>query len=121
VRDLKRAYGKSTRLPMVGIAIAVLTLATPHRDAAAGEVVFLKDGQTIQADKTEVIGDRVRSQRPTGEIELPRSSILSIHELTSPGSGATSPPPAKVYPGLTQDMNERVRQEIQQGKAPSRP
>jgi hypothetical protein len=109
------------RVVIVAIAVAALTLAVLPQDARAGEVVFLKDGRTIEAEKTEVIGDRVRIQRPTEVIELPRSSVLSIHEVAPPGTRTTSPPPAKVYPGLTQEMNERVRQEIQQGRTPSRP
>ena len=106
---------------MVASAIAALTLVVLPRDARAGEVVFLRDGRTIEAEKTEVIGDRVRIQRPAEVIEVPRASVHSILEATAPGPRTTRAAPANVYPGLTQQLNERVREEIQQGRAPSRP
>jgi hypothetical protein len=106
---------------MLASAIAALTLAVLPRHARAGEVVFLKDGRTIEAEKTEVIGDRVRIQRPAEVIEVPRASIRSILEATAPGPRTTPPTPANVYPGLTQQLNERIREDIRQGRAPSRP
>jgi hypothetical protein len=121
MQDRKQTRCQPRRVVMVATAVAALALAVLPRDARSGEVVFLKDGRTIEAEKTEVIGDRVRIQRPTEVIELPRASVLSIHEAAPPGTRTTSPPAAKVYPGVTQEMNERVRQEIQQGRTPSRP
>jgi hypothetical protein len=81
---------------------------------SAGEIVFLEDGRTIQAEKTEIIGDRVRIEKPAETIELPRSAVLSIHRLTPPTASPNDPPPAEVYRDLTQQMTEKVRREIQE-------
>jgi len=77
--------------------------------------VFLEDGRTIQAEKTEIIGDRVRIEKPAETIELPRSAVLSIHRVTPPSSSPSAPPPAEVYRDLTQQMTEKVRREIKEG------
>ena len=86
---------------------------------SAAEVVFLGDGRTIQADKTEIIGDRVRIEKPAETIELPRSAVLSIHRVTPPTVSPNVPPPAEVYRDLPQQMTDKVRREIKEG--PSRP
>ncbi len=83
--------------------------------AWAEEIIFLHDGHTVQARKVEVIGDRLRIERPSGEIvDLPRSDVLSIHDVAPP-TAAPSPPSAP-RPDLTQQMNNEVRQQIQQQK-----
>jgi hypothetical protein len=81
--------------------------------SAAAETIFLRDGRTIQADKVEIIGDRIRIEKPTEIIDLPRSQIRAIHP-TKPPSGTPAPtPPADVYRNLGQEMNDRVRREIE--------
>ena len=89
------------------LALNVLPAAGP---ANAAETVFLQDGRTIDADKVEIIGDTVRIQTPAETIDLNRSEVLSIHSSSAP---TVSPGPADVYRDLTQQMNEKVRQEIQ--------
>ncbi len=83
--------------------------------SSAGEIVFLEDGRTIQAEKTEIIGDRVRIEKPAETIELPRSAVLSIHRVTPPTASPNVPPPAEVYGDLTQQMTDKVRREIKEG------
>ena len=83
--------------------------------SSAAEIVFLEDGRTIQADKTEIIGDRVRIEKPAETIELPRSAVLSIHRVTPPTASPNVPPPAEVYRDLPQQMTDKVRREIKQG------
>jgi len=80
--------------------------------SSAGEIVFLEDGRTIQAEKTEIIGDRVRIEKPAETIELPRSAVLSIHQVTPPGASPNVPRPAEVYRDLTQQMTDKVGREI---------
>lgn len=82
--------------------------------AAAEEIIFLQDGRTIQAEKTEIIGDRVRIEKPAETIELPRSTVLSIHRLSPPSASPAVTPPADVYRDVTQQMVDRVRREIQE-------
>lgn len=86
----------------------------PPGTATAGEIVFLQDGRTIQAEKTEIIGDRVRIEKPAETIELPRSTVLSIHRLSPPSASPAVTPPADVYRDVTQQMVDRVRREIQE-------
>ncbi len=76
--------------------------------------MFLEDGRTIQAEKTEIIGDRIRIERPAETIELPRSAVLSIHRVSPPTTSPNVPPPAEVYPDLTQQMTDKVRREIKE-------
>jgi hypothetical protein len=82
--------------------------------ADAEEIIFLQDGRTIQAEKTEIIGDRIRIEKPTETIELPRSALLSIHPVSPPTASTSMPPPAEVYRDLTQQMGDKVRREIQE-------
>jgi len=81
----------------------------PARSAMAAETVFLQDGRTIQADKVEIVGDRVRIEKPAETIEIPRSEVLSIHS----SAGPSAPPPGEVYRGMTEQMNDKVRREIE--------
>lgn len=99
------------------VAAALGTFATRAR---AEEVIFLQDGRTIRADKTTVIGDRLRIEKPSEIIEIPRSDVLTIHEVSRPAASPPSPPPTEVYRDVTQQMNEKVRQETQQILAPPR-
>jgi hypothetical protein len=101
-------------------AIGGLHLAMGLPSVQAAEIVILDDGRTIQAEKTEIIGDRLRIEKPAGIIEVPRSSVLSIHEATPPGVSKAPSAPATVYGDMTQQMNDKVRQEIQQSQTPSR-
>jgi hypothetical protein len=87
--------------------------------AWAGEFIFLNNGKVLQADKTEILGDTVRFETPTGEtVTIPRERVLSIHPRTAsealPPSPAQAPPP-QVYGNMTQQMNDQVRQQIQHG------
>ena len=79
--------------------------------AALAETVFLKSGRTIQAESVEIIGDRVRIATPVGRIDLHRTEVLTIHTSSPPSVSAG---PADVYRDTTQQMNEKVRREIQQ-------
>ena len=95
------------------LLLAAFCLLPPITSAA--EIVFLEDGRTIQAEKTEMIGDRVRIEKLAETIELPRSAVLSIHRVTPPTVSPNVPPPAEVYRDLTQQMTDKVRREINQG------
>ena len=88
---------------------------------AAEEIIFLLDGRTIQAEKTEIIGDRVRIEKASETIELPRASVLSIHRLSPPTASPAIPPPAEVYQDMTQQMTDKVRREIQERPGASQP
>ena len=93
-------------------AIAIVLLAVvgqSAQSAIAAETIFLQDGRTIQADKVEIIGDRVRIEKPAETIELPRSDVLSIHPSAPPSAS----PPGDVYRGITEQMNDKVRREIE--------
>jgi hypothetical protein len=88
-------------------------------DACAEEVIiFLQDGRTIQAEKTEIIGDRIRIEKPAGMIEILRSDVLSIHPVTPPKASPMTPPPADVYRDMTPQMTDKVRREISEPGAP---
>src|SRR5512137_1938870 len=92
------------------IAIALLAVVGQSAQSAiAAETIFLQDGRTIQADKVEIIGDRVRIEKPAETIELPRSDVLSIHPSAPPSAS----PPGDVYRGMTEQMNDKVRREIE--------
>ena len=97
------------RLLSVVLALALWLLTT---EARGEEIIFLQDGRTIRAEKTEIIGDRVRIEKPAETIEIPRSDVLSIHAVTSPTASPTSPPPADVYRDMSQQMTDKVRGEI---------
>lgn len=92
----------------LGVFLLVVGSLLVGAAVSAGEIVFLQDGRTIQAEQTEIIGDRVRIHKPAETIELPRSAVLSIHRLLPPTAS-----PAEVYRDLTQQMTDRVRRELQ--------
>ncbi len=87
--------------------------------ALAGEFIFLNNGRVLRADKTEILGDTVRFETPTGEaVTIPRDRVLSIHPRTASEGlppSSTQRPPAQVYGNMTQQMNDQVRQQIQHG------
>ena len=91
------------------VAALLAVLGHPVHSAIAAETIFLQDGRTIQADKVEIIGDRVRIEKPAETIEIPRSDVLSIHPSTTPNAS----PPGAVYKGMTEQMNDKVRREIE--------
>ena len=104
----------------------VLMLLTPglffNTLVDGAEIIFLQDGRTIQAEKTEIIGDRIRIEKSAGMIELPKSAVLSIHPISPPAAPPNTAPPAEVYKNVTQQMTEKVRREIQSrpGNSPVR-
>lgn len=102
-----------------GVLVAALLwlLATQAR---AEEVIFLKDGRTITADKTEVIGDRLRIEKPTETFDIPREHVLTIHQVSPPTASPKATPPAEVYRDITGQMNEKARQDTQQLLKPPR-
>jgi hypothetical protein len=106
-----------------GFVIAVLLTALAIGLAMTGavsaeEIIFLQDGRTIRADKTEIIGDRIRIEKPAETIEIPRSDVLSIHPVTPPQASPGTPPPAEVYRDVTPQMTDKVRGEIPGPGAP---
>jgi hypothetical protein len=82
------------------------------------QTIFLKDGRTIQAEGTQTLGNRTRVETPTGRIDLPSSEVLSIHPMNSPATSPSGPPPVDVYRGLTQQMTDRVRGQLQEQANP---
>jgi hypothetical protein len=97
-------------LCLLALIACFLSLPTP---GAATEIIFLQDGRTIQAEGTEIIGDRIRIEKSTKTIELPRTAVLSIHPVSPPTASSNAPPPAEVYRDLTRQMTDKVRTEIQ--------
>ena len=102
----------------VGPFIVMAASGLPTTVASAEEIIFLQDGRTIQADTTEVIGDRIRIHKPAEIIEIPRSDVLSIHPVTPPKASPVTPPPADVYRDVTPQMTDKVRREIPEPGAP---
>lgn len=88
--------------------------------ARAEEIIFLQDGRTITADKTEVIGDRLRITRPTEILDVPREHVLTIHEVSPPTASPNATPPADVYRDISGQMNEKARQDTKQLLTPPR-
>ncbi len=91
--------------------LAALLLTAPT--GAAGETIFLQDGRTIQADKVEDLGDRYRVQGAGATFDLPKEKVMTIHPTTPPSGTPAPNSPAEVYKDVTQEMNEKVRREIQ--------
>jgi hypothetical protein len=99
--------GLGRKAAIVTALLAVV--GQPTQAAIAAETIFLQDGRTIQADKVEIVGDRVRIEKPAETIEIPRSDVLSIHPSAPPSAS----PPGDVYRGMTEQMNDKVRREIE--------
>lgn len=111
-----KGWGVMLRTSLVCLGVALLL---PSTSASAAEVIiFLQDGRTIQAEKTEVIGDRIRIEKQAGTIEIPRSDVLSIHPVSPPKASPTGPAPADVYRDMTPQMTDKVRREIPEPGAP---
>ena len=85
----------------------------------AEEIIFLQDGRIIRAEKTEIIGDRVRIERSSETIDLPRSEVLSIHPISPPQVSPSSPAPPDVYRDMTPQMVDKIRREMQDQTGPS--
>lgn len=102
----------------IGLFSSVMAFGLTAAAASPGEIIFLQDGRTIQADKTEIIGDRIRIEKPAETIEVPRADVLSIHPVTPPTASPSAPPPADVYRDMTQQMTDKVRREIPEPGAP---
>jgi hypothetical protein len=101
------------RWPVLVLLLLTASCLLPNR-VLAEEIIFLQDGRTIQAEKTEIIGDRIRIEKPAETIELPRSAVLSIHPVSPPTAPPSVPPPAEAYRDLTQQMGDKVRRENQE-------
>lgn len=110
--------GRGPLLP-IGLLL-LLTVSGPLATTPSAEkiVIFLQDGRTIQAEKTEIVGDRIRIEKPTETIEIPRSDVLSIHPVDPPKASPRTPAPADVYRDLTPQMTDKVRREIPEPGAP---
>ena len=83
------------------------------RSGSATDFIFLHDGRVIQADKVEIQGDRRRITLPAETIDVPRSEVSSIHSSSPPNPSAGPSAPAEVYRDMTQQMNDKVRREIE--------
>jgi hypothetical protein len=98
-----------------GLSFLILTTTSwvlpTSSDAAL--IIFFRDGRTIQAERTQVIGNRVRIETPTETIEPPSSAVLSIHQVSPPTASPNTPSPTDVYGNITQQMTDKVRSEIQ--------
>jgi hypothetical protein len=102
-----------------GLCIMGVMCFLPLMAASAEQVIiFLQNGRTIQAEKTEIIGDKIRIEKPAGTIEIPRSDVLSIHPVIPPKVRPNTPPPADVYRDVTPQMTDKVRREIPEPGAP---
>jgi hypothetical protein len=111
-REVKERPGCGLRWPLGLLLLAPVSWVLPTASAAA-VILFLHNGRTIQAERTEILGDRVRIEKSTKTIELPRSAVVSIHPVSPPTASPTGPPPADVYRGLTQQMTDKVCREVQ--------
>ena len=116
-RESRAETGRGFLLP-IGLLVLVTASGPLAATASAEEIIFLQDGRTIRADKTEVIGDRIRIEKPAETIEIPRSDVLSIHPVTPPQASPGTPPPADVYRDVTPQMTDKVRGEIPGPGAP---
>ncbi len=101
-------------LPTATLLVTLFAVAIAFTDPAAGftspvqpvgvrlvksgdtgqQMIFLRDGRTIQAEKTERPGGRMRVETRTRRIDLPSSAVLSIHRMESPSGSPSGPPPA---------------------------
>jgi hypothetical protein len=113
---LRSSYERRMTVFLIGVAL----LSVGANVVQAGEVVFLQDGRAIQAEKSEIVGDRIRIEKPAETIELPRSDVLSIHQVSPPTASPNVRPPANVYRDMTQQMTDKVRREIQDRPETSR-
>ncbi len=115
-----RATTARSSVTRVAVMAFVLYAWGATGTAWAEQYIFLNDGRVLQAKRSEIVGDRLRFETPTGAIvEIPRSEVTTIHEPPLPGGApppsAQATPPASVYGNMTQQMNDAVRKQIQQG------
>jgi hypothetical protein len=81
-------------------------------------VISLQDGRTIQAQKSMIISDKSRIEKPAGMIEIPRSDVLSIQLETPPRVSPSTLTPADVCRDMTPQMTDKVRREIPEAAIP---
>ena len=118
---MKFCKGWSSVLKLTVCPLVIAALIPSSTSLAEDLIIFLQDGRTIQADKAEILGDRIRIQKPTEIIDIPRSDVLSIHPYspaTPPTIPPTIPPPADTYRDITPQMTDKVRREIPEPGAP---
>ena len=126
---MKFCKGWSSVLKLTVCPLVIAALIPSSTSLAEDLIIFLLDGRTIQADKAEILGDRIRIQTPTEIIDFPRSDVLSIHPYqpatpptipptTQLTPSPTIPPPADTYRDITPQMTDKVRREIPEPGAP---
>jgi len=126
---VKFCKGWSSVLKLTLCLLVVSAFIPSSTSFAEDLIIFLQDGRTIQAEKAEILGDRIRIQKPTGTIDIPRSDVLSIHPYNPatpptilptapPTTSPTIPPPADTYRDITPQMTDKVRREIPEPGAP---
>jgi hypothetical protein len=95
---------------VASLTATVLAWAGP---AAAGDVIFLRDGRILSVEKWEDLGDRIRIEDAGPPREIPRAEILAIHP--DPARHVPPPPrdPADVYRDIGRQMNERLQRDLQ--------
>jgi hypothetical protein len=98
---------------LLGTLVLLLILGFLPSRSDAALIIFFKDGRTLQAESTQIIGNRIRITTPTEILEPPSSAVFSIHEVSPPTASPNGPPPADVYRDITQQMTDKVRGEIQ--------
>ena len=98
---------------LLGSWVLACILGLLPRPSDAALIIFFKDGRTLQAESTQIIGNRIRITTPTEILEPPSSAVFSIHEISPPTASPKGPPPADVYRDITQQMTDKVRGEIQ--------
>jgi len=104
--------GRRRRLA-VRLAVWLWVAAGLGPPPAQAETVILQDGRAIQADRVEVQADRVRIERPTEVLELPLHDVMTILPTTPPSGTPRKGDPADVYRDLPQQLNDKVRREIE--------
>jgi hypothetical protein len=103
----------------IGLCFQGAALFLSVTTASTEEVImFLQDGRTNQAEKTEIVGNKIRIETPTGIFQIPRSDVLSIYPVILPRVSPSTPPPADVYRDLTPQMTNKVRREIRRRGLP---
>jgi len=110
---LPRGRERASRIYRRALAAALVLAATAWAGPVWAEIVFLEDGRVIQADRVEVRGDRVQIENQGMSLSVPAREVITIHPTPPPGGTPPRAAPADTYRDLPQQMNERIRQEIQ--------
>jgi len=110
---LPQERGWASRVNRRALAAALAVAATAWAGPAWAEIVFLEDGRIIQADRVEVQGDRVQVESQGMSLSVPAREVITIHPTPPPGGTPPHAAPADTYRDLPQQMNERIRQELQ--------